>query len=63
VGISGNFLELPGFDAYAVPGDIIVLAVASVFIPNDLDAIWDVFQADSNGQVSGSVDHARTWVR
>jgi hypothetical protein len=46
-----------------VPGDIIVLAVAGVFIPNDLDAIWDVFQADSNGQVSGSVDHARTWVR
>jgi hypothetical protein len=63
VGISGNFLELPGFDAYAVPGDIIVLAVAGVFIPNDLDAIWDVFQADSNGQVFGSVDHARTWVR
>jgi hypothetical protein len=63
VGISGNFLELPGFDAYAVPGDIIVLAVAGVFIPNDLDAIWDVFQADSTGQVSGSVDYARTWVR
>jgi hypothetical protein len=63
VGVSGNDLNLPGFDAYAVAGDIIVLAPANAFIPNDLDAIWDVFQADSNGQVSGSVDHARTWVR
>jgi hypothetical protein len=63
VGVSGDELNLPGFDAYAVAGDIIVLAPANAFIPNDLDAIWDVFQADSNGQVSGSVDYARTWVR
>jgi hypothetical protein len=63
VGVSGDELNLPGFDAYAVAGDIIVLAPANAFIPNDLYAIWDVFQADSNGQVSGSAGPARTWVR
>jgi hypothetical protein len=63
VGVSGNDLNLPGFDAYAVAGDIIVLAPANAFIPNDLNAIWDVFQAYSDGQVSGSADYARTWVR
>jgi hypothetical protein len=63
VDVPGNRLELPGFEDYASSGDIIVLAPANAFIPNDLDAIWDVFQADSNGQVAGSVDYARTWVR
>jgi hypothetical protein len=63
VGVSGNDLNLPGFDAYAVAGDIIVLAPANAFAGNDLDAIWDVFQADGSGQVSGSADYARTWVR
>ena len=62
-GVSGNDLNLPGFDAYAVAGDIIVLAPATTFSAGDLAAIWDVFQADSSGQVSGSVDYARTWVR
>jgi hypothetical protein len=63
VGISGDDLELPGFDAYASPGDIIVLAPANAFVGAVLNAIWDVFQADSSGQVSGSADYARTWVR
>jgi hypothetical protein len=62
-GVSGNFLNLPGFDAYASNGDIIVLAAATLFSAGDLAAIWDVFQADRAGQVSGSVDYARTWVR
>ena len=63
VDVPGNRLEVPGFDGLASVGDIIVLAVANAFAGNDLDAIWDVFQADSNGQVSGSAGYARTWVR
>lgn len=59
-GISGNMMTLPGFDAYAVPGDIIVLDTAVTFTP--FDAIWDVFQADSAGQVVGQTDNARQWV-
>jgi len=59
-GISGNLLTLPGFDAYAVPGDIIVLDVAYQF--NPFDSIWDVFQADAVGQVYGSTNNARKWV-
>ena len=62
-GVTGNDLDLPGFDAFAVAGDIIVLAPANAFAGIDLAAIWDVFQADSGGQVSGSADYARTWVR
>ena len=62
VDVPNNRLEIPSFDGVASPGDIIVLAVANAFF-NDLNAIWDVFQADSNGQVSGSADYARTWVR
>lgn len=61
--VSGNYLQLPGFDAYAMPGDIIVLAPATTFSAGDLNAIWDVFQADGTGQVSGSNDYARQWVR
>ena len=62
-GVIGNDLDLPGFDAFAVAGDIIVLAPATTFSAGDLNAIWDVFQADSAGQVSGSTDYARQWVR
>ena len=61
-GITGNFLDLPGFDAYAVPGDIIVLAPATSFSTNELSLIWDVFQADTSAQVDGSTDNARKWV-
>jgi len=61
-GISGNMMTLPGFDAYAVPGDVIVLAPATSFTANDLALIWDVFQADTTAQVDGSTDNARKWV-
>jgi hypothetical protein len=63
VGVTGYFLNLPLFENYASPGDIIVLAPATTFSAGDLNAIWDVFQADSAGQVSGSTDYARQWVR
>lgn len=58
-----NLLELPGFDAYAVPGDIIVLADASYFGSININAIYDVFQADDAAQVDGSTDNAKKWVR
>ena len=61
--VIGNDLELPGFDAFAAAGDFIVLAPATTFSAGDLAAIWDVFQADGTGQVSGSTDYARQWVR
>lgn len=54
-----NKLTIPGFDAYAVPGDIIVLDVSYGF---NLDTVYDVFLADSTGQVAGSTDYARKWV-
>lgn len=61
-GISGDIMTLPGFDAYAVPGDIIILAAAPAF-GTGVQSIWDVFQADTAGQVQGSTDDARQWVR
>lgn len=61
-GISGNMMTLPGFDAYAVPDDIIVLAPSTSFSSNELGLIWDVFQADTSAQVKGSTDNARKWV-
>lgn len=61
-GISGNFMTLPGFDTYAAPGDVIVLAPATSFTANELALIWDVFQADTAAQVDGSTDNARKWV-
>jgi len=60
--VGTNALELPGFDAYAVTGDIIVLAPATAFSSGDLVAIWDVFLADNAAQVAGSTDNARKWV-
>ena len=59
VDVGANLLTIPGFDAYAVPGDIIVLDTAYGF---NLDAIYDVFLADTVGQVAGSTDYARKWV-
>jgi len=61
-GVTGNYLDLPGFDAYAVPGDIIVLADASYFGYINIAAIWDAFQADDSAQVIGSTVNARKWV-
>jgi hypothetical protein len=61
VGVSGNQLELPGFEVYAAPGDIIVLAPATSF-SSVLDVIYDVFQASNAAQVDGSIDNASKWV-
>ena len=61
VDIPNNKLELPGFDTYAVPGDIIVLAPATSF-SSVLDVIYDVFQASNAAQVDGSIDNASKWV-
>jgi len=62
VGVSGNFLNLPLFENYAVQGDIIVLAPATSFGASELALIWDVFQANDAGQVDGSIDNASKWV-
>jgi hypothetical protein len=62
-GVTGNYLDLPGFEDYAVPGDIIVLAPAAYFGSININAIYDVFQADDAAQVDGSTDNARKWVR
>lgn len=60
-GRSGNILDLPGFDAFAVPGDIIVLADATNFITT-IDDMYDVFMASNSAQVNGSRVNARKWV-
>jgi hypothetical protein len=62
VDVPGSKLELPGFDAYAVQGDIIVLADASYFGSVNINNIYDVFQANDAGAVAGSEDNARKWV-
>jgi len=61
VGVSGNFLNLPLFENYAVQGDIIVLAPATSFSAV-LDVIYDVFQASDAAQVDSSIDNASKWV-
>jgi hypothetical protein len=62
VDLISNKLELPGFEDYAVPGDIIVLADATNFGSININNIYDVFQANNAGQVFGSTDNARKWV-
>jgi len=57
----GNLMTLPGFDAYAVPGDIIVLAPATYFGAG-LSIIYDTFLADNNRQVDGVIAYSKTWV-
>ena len=59
--VTGNLLTIPGFDAYAVPGDIIVLDSATSIIGGG-NTIYDVFLADNSAQVAGSTDNARKWV-
>jgi hypothetical protein len=60
--VSGNDLELPGFEDYAAPGDFIVLAPATEFTGPQLTVIWDVFLGDNFAQVNGSRDYAKKWV-
>ena len=62
VDVPGNRLELPGFEDYASPGDIIVLAPATTFSAIDLAAMYDAFLADNAAQVAGSIVNARKWV-
>jgi hypothetical protein len=62
VDLPNNRLELPGFDTYAVPGDIIVLAPATSFGAPELALIWDAFQANNAGQVDGLTANASKWV-
>ena len=59
--VIGNFLELPGFDAFAVPNDIIVLADATNF-STTIDDMYDVFMASNSAQVNGLRVNARKWV-
>ena len=60
VDLTANKMTLPGFDAYAVPGDIIVLDSAATFAPQ-IGLLWDVFLADNTAQVYGSNAFARKW--
>ena len=61
VDLISNRLELPGFEDYAVPGDIIVLADAPNFITT-IDDMYDVFMASNAAQVNGLRANARKWV-
>jgi len=50
----------------AVPGDIIIMDVATNAFgtyPDDLEACWDAFQADVSGSLNSSADFAYPWVR
>lgn len=61
VNLSTNKMTLPGFDAYAVPGDIIILELAGQFSPQ-IGVLWDAFLADNTAKVYGSNAFARKWV-
>ena len=67
IGVGGVALSFTGpeFDV-AVPGDIIMMNFAtSAFgtMPEDLEACWDAFQADSMGLVNGDADFSYPWSR
>lgn len=61
VNLGTNMMTLPGFDAYAVPGDIIILERAGQFSPQ-IGVLWDAFLADNSATVYGSNAFARKWV-
>jgi hypothetical protein len=61
IDVPNNLMEFTGIGAAAAIGDIIVLAPAT-FFGAGLDTVWDVFQADSSGQVAGVTNNARQWV-
>jgi hypothetical protein len=66
IGVGSTTLEFSdgAFDV-AVPGDIIIMDLASSAFgsPDDLVACWDAFQADGTGQVNADVDFAYPWSR
>jgi hypothetical protein len=64
-GVTGNNLQFldASFDV-AVAGDIIIMA-PNPFAgdPDDMEACWDAFQADTSGTVIGDANFAYPWVR
>lgn len=67
IGVGASTLQFngPEFDR-AVPGDIIIMDFAtSAFsvMPDDLQACWDAFQADTQGFVNGDIDFSYPWSR
>jgi len=66
IGVGSTTLQFsgPDFDT-AVPGDIIIMNVASGAFPSssDLAACWDAFQADSTGLVNSDAALSYPWVR
>jgi hypothetical protein len=51
--------------AGAIPGDVIVIADATVVeaeSPEGFAAMWDAFQADGLGEVLGDVDFSSPWM-
>lgn len=55
-----TLINLPTIAAAASPGDVIVLAGA--LTQSSVDTLWDVFQADTSGNVFGSPTLAYKWV-
>ena len=58
---SNTLLNLPIIAAVAVPGDVVVLARATG--QSSVATLWDAFQADTSGNVTGSPALAYNWVR
>lgn len=59
--VSGNtLLGIPTISAVAVPGDVITLARATG--QSSVATLWDAFQADTAGNVTGSAALAYKWV-
>jgi hypothetical protein len=59
--VSGDTLTFDAPLTGAIPGDKIILDYGSHFAAADLAASWDAFQADSIGQVGGSIQYAFPW--
>lgn len=57
---TNRLLNLPAIAAVAVPGDIIVLARATG--QSSVATLWDAFQADTAGNVTGSATLSYKWV-
>lgn len=65
VDVANDYLNVDSPDfAGAVPGDVIVIADATIVNvnPEGLAAMWDAFQADGLGEVVGSVDLSYPWM-
>jgi hypothetical protein len=58
---ANKLLNLPAIAAVAVAGDVVVLSRATA--QSSVDTLWDAFQADTAGNVTGSPTLAYQWVR